>query len=41
MAELRNYQRELEIQNRVLDYSQAVAESASEMAHSAFQPVML
>jgi hypothetical protein len=30
VAELRNYQRELEIQNRVLDYSQAVAESASE-----------
>nr|WP_245587266.1 PAS domain-containing sensor histidine kinase [Comamonas composti] len=30
VVELRNYQRELEIQNRVLDYSQAVAESASE-----------
>ena len=30
VAELRNYQTELEIQNKVLDYSQAVAESASE-----------
>ena len=29
VAELRNYQHELELQNEVLNYSQAVAESAS------------
>ena len=29
IAELRNYQAELEVQNQVLNYSQAVAESAS------------
>jgi PAS domain-containing protein len=41
VAELRNYQRELEIQNRVLDYSQAVAESASERFEALFASIPL
>ena len=39
--ELRNYQAELEIQNKVLDYSQAVAESASERFEALFSSVPL
>lgn len=41
IAELRNYQAELEIQNKVLDYSQAVAESASERFEALFSSVPL
>ncbi|MDH0381762.1 ATP-binding protein [Comamonas aquatica] len=41
IAELRNYQNELEIQNKVLDYSQAVAESASERFEALFSSVPL
>ena len=41
IAELRNYQHELEIQNQVLDYSQAVAESASERFEALFASVPL
>ncbi|WP_455556531.1 PAS domain-containing hybrid sensor histidine kinase/response regulator [Comamonas sp.] len=41
IAELRNYQNELEIQNKVLDYSQAVAESASERFEALFASVPL
>ena len=41
IAELRNYQAELEIQNKVLDYSQAVAESASERFETLFASVPL
>ena len=41
VAELRNYQNELEIQNKVLDYSQAVAESASERFEALFSNVPL
>ena len=41
IAELRNYQHELEIQNKVLDYSQAVAESASERFEALFSSVPL
>ena len=41
IAELRNYQAELEIQNKVLDYSQAVAESASERFEALFASVPL
>ncbi|MBQ0133356.1 MAG: response regulator [Comamonas sp.] len=41
IAELRNYQTELEIQNKVLDYSQAVAESASERFEALFASVPL
>src|SRR5574344_1499927 len=41
IAELRNYQNELEIQNKVLDYSQAVAESASERFEALFSSVAL
>ena len=41
ISELRNYQAELEIQNKVLDYSQAVAESASERFEALFASVPL
>ena len=41
VAELRNYQHELEIQNKVLDYSQAVAESASERFEALFASIPL
>ncbi|WP_284336422.1 ATP-binding protein [Comamonas sp. NoAH] len=41
IAELRNYQNELEIQNKVLDYSQVVAESASERFEALFSSVPL
>lgn len=41
VAEMRNYQTELEIQNRVLDYSRAVAESASERFEALFANVPL
>lgn len=41
VAELRNYQHELEIQNQVLDYSQAVAESASERFEALFASIPL
>ena len=41
ISELRNYQNELEIQNKVLDYSQAVAESASERFEALFSSVPL
>ncbi|MEG0150852.1 MAG: ATP-binding protein [Comamonas sp.] len=41
VAELRNYQRELEIQNEVLNYSQAVAESASERFEALFASIPL
>lgn len=41
IVELRNYQAELEIQNKVLDYSQAVAESASERFEALFSSVPL
>lgn len=41
ISELRNYQTELEIQNKVLDYSQAVAESASERFEALFASVPL
>lgn len=41
IAELRNYQTELEIQNKVLDYSQAVAESASERFETLFASMPL
>lgn len=41
VAELRAYQAELEIQNRVLRYSQAVAESASERFETLFAAVPL
>ncbi|MBS7351375.1 MAG: response regulator [Comamonas sp.] len=41
IAELRNYQAELEVQNQVLNYSQAVAESASERFEALFASVPL
>lgn len=41
VAELRNYQRELELQNEVLNYSQAVAESASERFEALFANIPL
>ncbi|MEX8192455.1 PAS domain-containing hybrid sensor histidine kinase/response regulator [Comamonas guangdongensis] len=41
VAELRNYQRELELQNEVLNYSQAVAESASERFETLFASIPL
>ncbi|MFC7205562.1 ATP-binding protein [Comamonas endophytica] len=41
VTELRNYQHELEIQNKVLDYSQAVAESASERFEALFASIPL
>ncbi len=41
IAELRNYQAELEVQNQVLNYSQAVAESASERFEALFSSVPL
>lgn len=41
VAELRNYQAELEIQNKVLDYSRAVADSASERFEALFANVPL
>jgi two-component system, cell cycle sensor histidine kinase and response regulator CckA len=41
IEELRNYQAELEVQNQVLNYSQAVAESASERFEALFASVPL
>lgn len=41
VAELRNYQHELELQNEVLNYSQAVAESASERFETLFASIPL
>lgn len=41
VAQMRNYQAELEIQNQVLDYSRAVAESASERFEALFANVPL
>ena len=41
IAELRNYQAELEVQNQVLNNSQAVAESASERFEALFASVPL
>lgn len=41
IEELRNYQAELEVQNQVLNYSQAVAESASERFEALFSSVPL
>ena len=41
VAELRNYQPELELQNEVLNYSQAVAESASERFETLFASIPL
>ncbi len=41
IAELRNYQAELEVQNQVLNYSQAVAESASERFEALFASMPL